>query len=176
LLVIFWAYFDSLLRDHRPLPRARPPPGLEEGLGVAVAALAARIAELESCLKLDPRAATAVAQSSSPARPATDSAAAMVQEDERPGGVDGSEPTDEGDALASPRAEPSIWATALDALTARVGAAVAAVRRPGPSAGIPPPGQRRGFAAELCRHGRLAVGPTAKTCSMCNLYKNPELD
>ncbi len=92
--------------------------GSEEGLAVAVAALAARIAELEGCLELDPRAATKPAkagggsggQFSSSAHLGEGSAAAMVLADER---EQGRHPTTEGQRAADIDSGPvaSVWAT-----------------------------------------------------------------
>ncbi len=92
--------------------------GSEEGLAVAVATLAARIAELESCLELDPRAATKPAakagssggQFSSSAHLGEGSAAAMVLADEQ---EQGRQPTTEGQRAADIDSGPvpSVWAT-----------------------------------------------------------------
>lgn len=74
-----------------PMAAARTASGtgvttLEEGLGVAVAALAARIAELENCLELDPRAPRNATTDAAHDAGGVESAAAMVLADEQEGG------------------------------------------------------------------------------------------
>ena len=92
--------------------------GSQEGLAVAVAALAARIADLESCLELDPRATTKAAtkagsnggQFSSSDHLGEGSAAAMVLADEQ---EQGRQPTTGGQNAAGMDSglTQSVWAT-----------------------------------------------------------------